>query len=151
MVFTLICCKDKGTNPTCPVQLALKVLYYPLAHGSCHPVHKYEMSGWRLWCDRLPGLDMPRRRFRCPVLGCLNIVLPHSIFQLIPESGSCVLQSSKELWVSWYQSRLFLCKVRHLISIELMEGVPSRPFAGKLDVFTPGVTIVIIEPLLNFL
>ena len=37
MVFALICCKDKGTNSTCLVQLALKVLYYALAHGSCHP------------------------------------------------------------------------------------------------------------------
>ena len=37
MVFALICCKDKGTNSTCLVQLALNVLYYMLAHGSCHP------------------------------------------------------------------------------------------------------------------
>jgi hypothetical protein len=53
--------------------------------------------------------------------------------------------------VSWLQSRLLLRKAQNLISIELMEGIPSRPFAGKLDVFTPGITTAIIEPLLDFL
>ena len=32
-----------------------------------------------IWCDCLPGLNMSRRQFHCPVLGCLNIVFPHII------------------------------------------------------------------------
>ena len=32
-----------------------------------------------------------------------------------------------------------------------MEGIPGRPFAGELDVFTPRSGTMIIEPSLNFL
>lgn len=53
--------------------------------------------------------------------------------------------------MSWIQPRLFLRELRHFISIELMKGIPSRPLASELDVFTPRVAVVVIEPFLDFL
>ena len=61
------------------------------------------------------------------------------------------MQNPKELRVSWIQSRPCLCNIRYMISIELMEGIPGRPFAGELDVFMPRSGTTIIEPFLNFL
>ena len=45
MLFTLISSKHKWMNSTCLVQLALKVLYYALPHGSSHPVWTHETDG----------------------------------------------------------------------------------------------------------
>ena len=46
-LFTLISGKHKWPNSTCLVQLALKVLYYPLPHGSSHSVWTRETDGQR--------------------------------------------------------------------------------------------------------
>ena len=45
----------------------------------------------------------------------------------------------------------FASSATSFISIELMKGIPSRPLASELDVFTPRVAVVVIEPFLDFL
>ena len=47
--------------------------------------------------------------------------------------------------------RHIVCKLQNLITIEVIVGIPGRPFASKLDILTLRMGVVVIEPLLYFL
>ena len=40
---------------------------------------------------------------------------------------------------------------QNLFTVQLIEGTSSRPLASELDIFTSGVSVVVVEPLLYFL